>query len=40
METEKCEYFNCIMCHWGYCTGDKNFAIDLNLCKKDNDERL
>ena len=33
-EPEKCEYWGCIMCHCGCCTGDKQFAKELNLCKK------
>ena len=33
-EPEKCEYWGCIMCHCGCCTGDKQVAKELNLCKK------
>jgi hypothetical protein len=35
---EKCEYWDCIMCHWGCCTGDKEFAKELNICKKEEDD--
>ena len=37
-EPEKCEYWDCIMCHWGCCTGDKQFAKELNLCKKKDED--
>ena len=37
-EQEKCEYWDCIMCHWGCCTGDKQFAKELNLCKKKDED--
>ena len=37
-EPEPCNYWDCIMCHWGCCTGDKQFAIELNLCQKEKEE--
>lgn len=38
---EKCNYFNCPMCNWGYCTGDKEYMIEMGSCSKkkyNNDE--
>lgn len=35
MEQEKCPYFNCALCHWGVCTGDKELWIELKNCKKE-----
>jgi hypothetical protein len=37
-DIEKCIYFDCAMCHWGYCTGDKQYWIELHLCRKKNHE--
>lgn len=37
-EQEKCPYFDCIMCRWGVCVGDKQLWIELNNCKKANED--
>lgn len=37
-EQEKCDYFDCPFCHWGCCTGDKDFAIEMNLCRKETED--
>lgn len=33
---ERCEHFECPCCHWDYCTGDKAYFEQLNLCIKEN----
>ena len=33
-ELEKCEHWDCPMYHWGSCTGDKEFAVEHNICQK------
>ena len=37
-EPEPCDYWDCIFCNWGCCTGDKQFAIRLNICQKVTEE--
>ena len=39
-EPEKCDYFDCPFCHWGCCTGDKDFAISMNLCQKEQEAEV
>ena len=35
---EKCEYFDCPFCHWRVCTGNKDFAIEMKICRKETDK--
>jgi hypothetical protein len=37
-DAEKCNHWNCPFCHWGYCTGDKEYACEMNFCNKKHEE--
>ena len=36
----KCSNWNCPICRWGHCVGDKDAAKEFGWCNKEDEDEL